>query len=1303
MRKLIVLFTILCCIYGSNVLAASMVDYCQTPPFVNTSAAPNILLVVDISGSMSWKAYSGGYDPNKIYEGYYDPTKNYIQDTNGVWVEATGGSYLVCNGTWSCQRTNNPDRCVYDLSKCSTRKPYKCCSQNLILRSSTSGNYLNYQKMSRMDLLRWAMTGGKPASCDGNSLQKCDPEIPTSQLSCDIDGCILQTTSGEKIKGRWDRITGENGGLLFQLKDLPLQPRIGVMFYSNQGVQQTVYIGDFVASASFDGVNPYKNTITTLNYMSPNGATPTGPALWAAYAYLSQSSPVFGSPQPQTGAGNKWKNPLYQCKDANNDGNCQGNEFVLVPCAKTFIILLTDGQWNVGGPPNSVTWTCTIDRGYENYSADPVVPAYWLHKKGYTNVPTGIQSYVESLYTIGLWLGGTGATSLKNVAMYGAFDRSRLWPGNKTDYPKTTCTMDDCGSGKGSSCTSLPPSSPDWDKDANNIPDTFYDASNAAQIKYNMMTIILDILRRASSGTAVSVLSSSEGSGANLIQALFYPKRTFGTTEISWVSDVMNYWYYMDPFFTYSQIREDTVRENSDYTLLDLKNDYITNFVFDATQNKTLAHRWQDIDGNGSADTDRGSVPIEEAKAIWRGGFNLWWTDPVTRFIKTSTGSGILSFSTSNAALLRDYLGVSSDTEAKKVINYVRGYDCVDVNGLACTCGDSGCLEVGRGRTVTTGVCSVSRSPCNSDVDCPAEGGTCAQETHVWKMGDVISSTPRIMGPTPLNNYNISPPVGYSDQTYYDFIRTDGYKNRGRVFVGANDGMLHVFRLGKLLQDWTGKEWWQSGKLEGGTGTGGVGFESWAFIPKNILPYLQYTSDVNYCHVYMVDGPITLFDASINGAATDAKTVNSWGTIMIGSMGIGGATSSSPAAERVVTPTSVAGNPVGWSSYFAIDVTDQDNPQLLWEFSDPDLGMSNVGPAIVKVGGKACSVSGGACTADSDCGTGAGQCVSTNGNWYAVLASGPTGPITNQEFQGKSNQNLRLFILDLKTGVLLRTIDTGISNAFAGSMSANTLDLEKNNPSALGNYQDDVVYIGYVQNDTHGGVLRLVIDDQDYSQWTVSKVIDGIGPVTTSIVNLLDRKNGKLWLYFGEGRYFHKTDDLSTQRRLFGIQDPCVTGSPLNAAISCTTTLSVSALQNQTTPSATLPAGKQGWYINLDAATAAFGAERVISNPVTSPGGAVYFISFAPTADICSFGGTTYLWAVDYKTGGKVSYAMQGKALIQVSTGEIKELDLSLVSTFPDKNNRRSGGMQGIPPTGQGLLVVNPPGPMKKFMHVQER
>ena len=154
---------------------------------------------------------------------------------------------------------------------------------------------------------------------------------------------------------------------------------------------------------------------------------------------------------------------------------------------------------------------------------------------------------------------------------------------------------------------------------------------------------------------------------------------------------------------------------------------------------------------------------------------------------------------------------------------------------------------------------------------------------------------------------------------------------------------------------------------------------------------------------------------------------------------------------------------------------------------------------------------------------------------------------------------------------------------------------------------------------------------------------------------------------------------------------------------SCTTSTSLLSLNDQTTTVDAITSSQEGWYITMDASTSTLGAERVITDPTPDGAGAVYFVSFAPNSDICGFGGTTYLWALDYATGGSVTYEMQGTALVQLSTGEIQEIDLSDSTTFSEKLSRRTPGFQGIPPTGQGLVIVTNPSPVKKFIHVQEQ
>ena len=74
---------------------------------------------------------------------------------------------------------------------------------------------------------------------------------------------------------------------------------------------------------------------------------------------------------------------------------------------------------------------------------------------------------------------------------------------------------------------------------------------------------------------------------------------------------------------------------------------------------------------------------------------------------------------------------------------------------------------------------------------------------------------------------------------------------------------------------------------------------------------------------------------------------------------------------------------------------------------------------------------------------------------------------------GRSDQNLRLYILDLKTGSLVRTINTGIQYAFAGSMINSTMDADLN---PVPDYQDDAIYIGYTKRGRERGQQQIPIN-----------------------------------------------------------------------------------------------------------------------------------------------------------------------------------------------------------------------------------
>jgi hypothetical protein len=100
----------------------------------------------------------------------------------------------------------------------------------------------------------------------------------------------------------------------------------------------------------------------------------------------------------------------------------------------------------------------------------------------------------------------------------------------------------------------------------------------------------------------------------------------------------------------------------------------------------------------------------------------------------------------------------------------------------------------------------------------------------------------------------------------------------------------------------------------------------------------------------------------------------------------------------------------------------------------------------------------------------------------------------------------------------------------------------------------------------------------------------------------------------------------------------------------------------------------------------------------------VLFTAFKPNAEICSFGGSTSLWATAYNTGGAVT--LQGQAVIQESTGSFQEVKLDGAFSSNGSNDplgRETTSYQGVPPqsppaffTKAGML------PQKKILRIQE-
>ncbi len=1233
MKKLLLFVVIVSTLFlikdNPTVESIDMGSYCHVPPGVGQVAAPNVLLVIDVSGSMSWCAYNPDNSKKNCCNNSYGCGWTYRGDEEGYFIPNAVYAYNSSGGYW------------YESSGSTTNCPKRPAGINTA--NKYYGSCLNFLYMRRVDLVRWALTGGKPNSCDSKNEKKCDPEMygsPGSQLSCDSYGCILASDSGQKVKVPWSRITGEQGGLLFQVKNYELKPRFGAMFYSGGSVRgNKAYIGDFTGSANYDGVNPYKNTITLINYEAPSGSTPTGPAMWDAYNYFAQKNPQYGGFNPQSGGSDVWKNPLYQCFDEDNNGNCQGNELKPVNCAKNFIILLTDGQWNRGASGSA----CTIDNGYEAASADPVVPAYWLHKRGFTNPVdnrTGTY-YVESVYAIGLWLGGTGEKSLKHVAMYGSFDKSKTWPGNLSDYPKQRCgPIDDCCSdsncGKGSPCTPLPPSSSDWDKNGDGIPDTFAAAWDASEVKNALSNAISSILSKSSSGATVATLSSRGGLSSLVLQPYYYPK--VPDTDVQWIGFLRAFWVDLT-----GNLREDSIVNK----ILDLASgsfDRIIQFFVDTTGDTRIA-RLQDYNTCTAYDT----VSINESQSVFNSACQLADLDASFRTIKFNNSGTLTDLTTSQSATLQaiwNKIDSSIDTtKAGCIIRYLRGEN-LSSDG---TCNTISYVKRPRELNVN--------QFCGSSV------------TKTWKLGDIIHSTPSVSSDKTLNFYHLR----YGDATYRAYIQTTDYKNRPSIsYVGANDGMLHAFRVGTVLNQ---PEKNQPAKLQNApndTGTDKIGREEWAFIPKNALPYLIWYGHYDYCHVPTVDYRTLVFDASISGSATTTKTASSWRTILLGVMGFGG--------KKI--DLGIGG--VYSSSIFALDLTDWLNgnatyPTLLWEVTLPDNTLTLSFPTVVRLGDK-----------------------NNNGEWYVVIGTGPTGP------EGATFANAsKVYFYDLRTGSMVKSLSINTGSASVAVGDIYNVDYDDD-------YQDDVIYFGVYgktsSNYVWGNFYRLSLrsgssyksisslqnsDIQPAVDLSTFKTDNDQPPVFAAPTFTLDESNN-LWVFFGTGKFLNNDDkSIPYTNYLIGYKDPYWNSSgsafsksqlvDVKSKLTATTTpylketeciCDASGCSNRSitynkTELATGTTVTNGWYYSLS-------GEAIISQPFLYAE-MVNSLVFIPPGDICEYSGRTRYIALHYKLlyepnmtividqiigsgvpplGQPFQILPSGKLIVQTSAGTIIKLPL---------------------------------------------
>lgn len=191
----------------------------------------------------------------------------------------------------------------------------------------------------------------------------------------------------------------------------------------------------------------------------------------------------------------------------------------------------------------------------------------------------------------------------------------------------------------------------------------------------------------------------------------------------------------------------------------------------------------------------------------------------------------------------------------------------------------------------------------NPTKDAPYAVGTYKRASRV---GDVYHSVPAVVGgqpPFPATWAGDDP----AEQTAYDAFRNALVARPTRVVIGANDGQMHAI----CEADGTGVN-----ACGNGTSTGGT--ESWSFMPPAVLANL-YKMRTN--HTFTVDGSFSVSDICLKPTCVDPSD---WSTVLLGSLRQGG------------------------QKIFALDVTDMNTPQYLFEYGHARLGDTWSPPTVAK-------------------------------------------------------------------------------------------------------------------------------------------------------------------------------------------------------------------------------------------------------------------------------------------------------------------------------------------------------------------
>lgn len=709
----------------------TMADYTDNPIFMSNTITPNVLIIQDNSGSMNDLAYASAYDATKTYFGYFSPGYKYSYASGVFTINATGD--------WS-------------------------------------GNFLNWAAMRRIDVSRKVLVGGKATSRTGGGnarligdsgggwwVWKFGPPDNTGLspaaykndatywYSYELDGGYLYIYRYAFATGSWTYVTRYS---VVVQKDSTLEPTefvsgnlAGIMQKVQNKARWGIEFFNTGCGGGGEGCNPQQdggnvsepivgtgygtNMITTIENTGATTWTPLAESLYTAAGYFAQNSAM------------RYANGNYSVGVQGKDPFYYGDLGQYVSCGKNFVIIITDGDPTMdsnipASPPTPFTSVNLRDLDGDgqdaagtsggSYATDYLDDvALWAHTTDLRGDITGTQTL--NIYTVYSFGNSTTAQKLlNNTAKNGAFNDS-----NANALPDVLSEWSTSGTFLSDGVTPKA--------------DTYYEASDGAALETQLMAAITDILKRATSGTAVSVLATSATGAGNVFQAYFLPSKTIvegtGSRDVKWIGHLLS------------------LNIDAKGSLRDRGNNCIS-FTFDTAANQTMVNTLS-LAGTDCGTTVTGTTTLTNfTNYVWDAGEVLSAAPASSRTVftfmdvnkngKMDAGEKI-DFTTPNAATLQKYLRTSTLAEAQNVITWIRGDS---VTGY-------------RDRLIGL---------------------------NQWKLGDIIHSTPTVVA-APTENYGQL----YHDAGYTAFSKAYAARTSA-IYIGSNDGMLHAFNATTGAEQW---------------------------------------------------------------------------------------------------------------------------------------------------------------------------------------------------------------------------------------------------------------------------------------------------------------------------------------------------------------------------------------------------------------------------------------------------------------------------------------------------------------------